>query len=104
MSKYHVTYPERYPFPQASFHNFMASTTTFPVVFPAEDKQILKEIIVVDDGSRPPLRKIMSEQLLRGGPGVPKMKIVRHEHTLGLISAKKSGVGIGKVGSCQVWR
>jgi glycosyltransferase involved in cell wall biosynthesis len=57
----------------------------------AEDKQILKEIIVVDDGSRPPLRKIMSEQLLSGGPGVPKMKIVRHEHTLGLISAKKSG-------------
>ena len=57
----------------------------------AQDKQILKEIIVVDDGSRPPLRKIMSEQLLSGGPGVPKMKIVRHEHTLGLISAKKSG-------------
>ena len=57
-----------------------------------KDKNVLKEIIVVDDGSRPPLRKIMSEQLLTGGPGVPKMKIVRHEHTLGLISAKKSGL------------
>ena len=56
-----------------------------------QDKNVLKEIIVVDDGSKPPLRKIMSEQLLTGGPGVPKMKIVRHEHTLGLISAKKSG-------------
>ena len=27
------------------------------------DKRILKEIIVVDDGSRPPLRKVMSASL-----------------------------------------
>ncbi|CAJ1353419.1 unnamed protein product [Effrenium voratum] len=55
------------------------------------DKTILKEIIVVDDGSRPPLKTQMSAQLLEGGVGVPKMRIVRHEQTLGLISAKKSG-------------
>ena len=70
---------------------------------------MLKEIIVVDDGSKPPLRKIMSSQLLTGGPGVPKMKIVRHEHTLGLISAKKSGwdgwmiVAGFPVRSCVLW-
>lgn len=71
-----------------------------------KDKNVLKEIIVVDDGSRPPLRKIMSEQLLTGGPGVPKMKIVRHEHTLGLISAKKSGLKKGSIyGRClPIWK
>ena len=58
-----------------------------------KDKNVLKEIIVVDDGSRPPLRKIMSEQLLTGGPGVPKMKdCATRTFTLGLISAKKSGL------------
>ncbi|CAE8587049.1 unnamed protein product, partial [Polarella glacialis] len=55
------------------------------------DHHRLKEIIVVDDGSNPPLRAIMSEKLLAGGPGVPPMKIVRHEKTMGLITAKKSG-------------
>ncbi|CAL1169086.1 unnamed protein product, partial [Cladocopium goreaui] len=73
-----------------AFEGEFAEKTVW-AVWENTDKQILKEIIVVDDGSRPPLRKIMSEQLLSGGPGVPKMKIVRHEHTLGLISAKKSG-------------
>ncbi|CAK8992365.1 unnamed protein product [Durusdinium trenchii] len=73
-----------------AFEGEFAEKTVW-AVWENTDKNILKEIIVVDDGSRPPLRKIMSEQLLSQGPGVPKMKIVRHERTLGLISAKKSG-------------
>eukprot|EP00434_Breviolum_minutum_P001616 symbB.v1.2.001426.t1/scaffold34.1/size402451/7 len=83
MSSFSVVLP-------CAFEGEFAEKTVW-AVWENTDKNVLKEIIVVDDGSRPPLRKIMSEQLLTGGPGVPKMKIVRHEHTLGLISAKKSG-------------
>lgn len=73
-----------------AFEGEFAEKTVW-AVWENTDQNVLKEIIVVDDGSRPPLRKVMSAKLLTGGPGVPKMKIVRHEHTLGLISAKKSG-------------
>jgi len=73
-----------------AFEGEFAEKTVW-AVWENTDKRILKEIIVVDDGSRPPLRKIMSAKLLAGGPGVPTMRIVRHEKTLGLISAKKSG-------------
>lgn len=84
---------EGYPWSNSLTHSIKDAPLAFPCSCDQEntDKNILKEIIVVDDGSRPPLRKIMSEQLLSQGPGVPKMKIVRHERTLGLISAKKSG-------------
>ena len=73
-----------------AFEGEFAEKTVW-AVWENTDKSVLKEIIVVDDGSKPPLRKVMSERLLTGGPGIPKMKIVRHERTLGLISAKKSG-------------
>lgn len=62
----------------------------------------LKEILVVDDGSVPPLRTIISERLLKGGPGVAPMRIIRHERTKGLIGAKKSG-GDAAVGDIIVF-
>jgi len=51
----------------------------------------IHEIIVVDDGSDPPLRQQFPESLLAGGAGVAPAKIIRHDKTLGLIAAKKTG-------------
>eukprot|EP00933_Yihiella_yeosuensis_P071975 TRINITY_DN80236_c0_g1_i1.p1 TRINITY_DN80236_c0_g1~~TRINITY_DN80236_c0_g1_i1.p1 ORF type:complete len:930 (-),score=146.27 TRINITY_DN80236_c0_g1_i1:238-3027(-) len=73
-----------------AFEGEFAEKTVW-AIYENTDKKALKEIIVVDDGTRPPLKHEMSEKLLAGGPGVPPMRIVRHERTLGLISAKKSG-------------
>mmetsp|Transcript_5663 Transcript_5663/g.13302 ORF Transcript_5663/g.13302 Transcript_5663/m.13302 type:complete len:912 (-) Transcript_5663:273-3008(-) len=47
----------------------------------------LKEVIVVDDGSTPPLKQEFPKDLLQNA----KVRFVRHETTEGLISAKKSG-------------
>mmetsp|Transcript_166364 Transcript_166364/g.534379 ORF Transcript_166364/g.534379 Transcript_166364/m.534379 type:complete len:928 (+) Transcript_166364:123-2906(+) len=48
----------------------------------------LMEIIVVDDGSQPPLE--LPGSMLRGSSGAP-VRLLRHEKTLGLIAAKKAG-------------
>mmetsp|Transcript_73427 Transcript_73427/g.160825 ORF Transcript_73427/g.160825 Transcript_73427/m.160825 type:complete len:983 (+) Transcript_73427:116-3064(+) len=62
----------------------------------------IKEILVVDDGSSPPLKTFMSPRLLAGGPDVAPMRIIRHEKTKGLIGAKKSG-GDAAVGDVIVF-
>lgn len=49
----------------------------------------LREIIVVDDGSRPPLSTIWPKKYANSVN--PVIRILRHERTEGLISAKKSG-------------
>jgi len=51
----------------------------------------LKEIIVVDDGSRPPLKDQFPSRLLRGSNDHPPVRIIRNEQTIGLIGAKKIG-------------
>jgi len=51
----------------------------------------IHEIIVVDDGSKPPLATVFPERLLHGGPGGPPVRMLRHEKTRGLIGAKKTG-------------
>lgn len=51
----------------------------------------LHEIIVVDDGSRPPLRDQFPRELLNNATGAPIVRIIRHEETRGLIGAKKTG-------------
>jgi glycosyltransferase involved in cell wall biosynthesis len=61
---------------------------TVQSVFKETPPHILHEIVVVDDGSNPPL----SETHLK--PGVQqqyKVKIKRHDETVGLIGAKKTG-------------
>jgi glycosyltransferase involved in cell wall biosynthesis len=47
----------------------------------------LKEVIVVDDGSNPPLAKALPRRLLDN----PRVRLLRHNKTLGLIAAKKTG-------------
>lgn len=56
----------------------------------------VKEILVVDDGSQPPLVGEFPSRLLSGEPGVAPVKIVRHERTMGLIAAKKAGGDVAK--------
>lgn len=51
------------------------------------DHTVLKEIIVVDDGSKPPLHKEFPKYLTEHTP----LRILRHETTKGLISAKVTG-------------
>eukprot|EP00927_Polykrikos_kofoidii_P086096 TRINITY_DN9546_c1_g3_i2.p1 TRINITY_DN9546_c1_g3~~TRINITY_DN9546_c1_g3_i2.p1 ORF type:complete len:864 (-),score=120.04 TRINITY_DN9546_c1_g3_i2:153-2744(-) len=51
----------------------------------------IKEIIVVDDGSTPPLRGEFPDDYFSGRPNMPPIVLVRNEQTRGLISAKKSG-------------
>mmetsp|Transcript_60351 Transcript_60351/g.155528 ORF Transcript_60351/g.155528 Transcript_60351/m.155528 type:complete len:790 (-) Transcript_60351:21-2390(-) len=61
---------------------------TVKAVFDNTPADVLKEIIVVDDGSNPPL----AETHL--GPDVQKkynLRVLRHEQTVGLIGAKKTG-------------
>lgn len=50
----------------------------------------LQEIIVVDDGSQPPLSLEFPQTLLRGSAEAP-VRMLRHEKTRGLIAAKKTG-------------
>ena len=51
----------------------------------------IKEIVVVVDGSTPPLETQMPKELLSNTPGAAPMRLLRHEKTLGLIAAKRSG-------------
>lgn len=51
----------------------------------------LLEIIIVDDGSTPPLSSEFPSRLLSHGGAGPSVRIIRHEQTKGLIGAKKSG-------------
>jgi len=51
----------------------------------------IKEMIIVDDGSNPPLRTVLSSKLLAGGPDMPPLKIIRHEEGRGLIVSRKVG-------------
>jgi len=51
----------------------------------------LWEILVIDDGSKPALSTTFPTRLLAGSPGAPPCRIIRHERTLGLIAAKKTG-------------
>lgn len=65
----------------------------------------LKEIIVVDDGSKPPLQPLFDAKSgsLRGANGdQAPMRLIRHETTKGLIGAKKSG-GDAAVGDVVVF-
>ena len=69
--------------PCAMEHRFMRPTARS--VFAATPPDILHEIIVVDDGSTPPLAPTFPDAASY------KVRIVRHEATLGLIGAKKTG-------------
>mmetsp|Transcript_163683 Transcript_163683/g.524921 ORF Transcript_163683/g.524921 Transcript_163683/m.524921 type:complete len:754 (-) Transcript_163683:112-2373(-) len=58
-------------------------------------EDVLAEIIVVDDGSNPPLAQLFAEDKRRLDQREKcKLKIVRHEMTIGLMAAKLTG---GKV-------
>lgn len=57
-------------------------------VFDSTPSQILHEIVVVDDGSEPPLGDTLLNEKVRKQY---RVKIVRHPTTVGLIGAKKSG-------------
>jgi glycosyltransferase involved in cell wall biosynthesis len=54
------------------------------------DDDILHEIIVVDDGSTPPLSTQFPAEIVERA----KVKFVRHEHHTGLINAKAAGANI----------
>lgn len=54
------------------------------------EPQALKEIIVVDDGSDPPIETVFDESFFGPGRASP-LRILRHNRTLGLIAAKKTG-------------
>lgn len=47
----------------------------------------LKEVLVVDDGSTPPLSSALPARL----KGDPRVRLLRHNKTLGLIASKKTG-------------
>lgn len=51
----------------------------------------LREILVIDDGSHPPLSTVFPQTLLEGGSENVPARIIRHEKTKGLIAAKKTG-------------
>lgn len=51
---------------------------------------VLKEVIVVDDGSTPPLQEKFPKDIVESA----KVKFVRHEHHTGLINAKAAGAEI----------
>eukprot|EP00927_Polykrikos_kofoidii_P036265 TRINITY_DN30617_c0_g1_i1.p1 TRINITY_DN30617_c0_g1~~TRINITY_DN30617_c0_g1_i1.p1 ORF type:complete len:613 (-),score=123.14 TRINITY_DN30617_c0_g1_i1:221-2059(-) len=61
---------------------------TVHAVFDATPNEILQEIIVVDDGSQPPLSESHLPEDVRERY---RVKIIRHETTVGLIGAKKDG-------------
>eukprot|EP00927_Polykrikos_kofoidii_P072064 TRINITY_DN68220_c0_g1_i1.p1 TRINITY_DN68220_c0_g1~~TRINITY_DN68220_c0_g1_i1.p1 ORF type:complete len:949 (+),score=144.22 TRINITY_DN68220_c0_g1_i1:268-3114(+) len=64
---------------------------TVEAIWGRSNQSRIREIVVVDDGSTPPLRTEFPEHLLSGRPGVAPVVMVRHEKTLGLINAKKTG-------------
>lgn len=61
---------------------------TVRAVFDTTPTDILKEIIVVDDGSEPALSETFLGEQIRQQYGV---RIIRHANTIGLIGAKKDG-------------
>ncbi|CAK0844634.1 unnamed protein product, partial [Prorocentrum cordatum] len=50
------------------------------------EPEVLQEIIVVDDGSSPRLTEVLAEV-----PEHCRLRVLRHEHTLGLMIAKQTG-------------
>lgn len=73
-----------------AFEGEFAEKTVW-AVWNNSDPARIKEILVIDDGSQPPLVDLFSTKVLEGGPGIPPARIIRHERTEGLISAKKTG-------------
>jgi len=61
---------------------------TVKAVHVSTPREVLREIIVVDDGSEPPLAKKHLTKKFRKKYGV---QLVRHEDTVGISGAKKSG-------------
>ena len=93
--------------PATSLSEFAENVQTMSVILPCANegvyaiktarsigertpKDVLKEIIVVDDGSTPPLEQVFHEQ---GQDVLDKypVKFIRHETFTGLINAKKQG-------------
>lgn len=61
---------------------------TVKSIFETTPSDVLKEIVVVDDGSQPPLSDTHLQPDVRARY---RVKVMRHEHTVGLIGAKKTG-------------
>eukprot|EP00927_Polykrikos_kofoidii_P059322 TRINITY_DN54501_c0_g1_i1.p1 TRINITY_DN54501_c0_g1~~TRINITY_DN54501_c0_g1_i1.p1 ORF type:complete len:747 (+),score=107.55 TRINITY_DN54501_c0_g1_i1:50-2290(+) len=61
---------------------------TVKSVFDNTPSNVLKEIVVVDDGSEPPLSKTHMDSMFQKKY---KVRLERHETTVGLIGAKKTG-------------
>jgi len=64
---------------------------TIQGIWNASNPSLLKEILVVDDGSQPPLVHTLRAAGLVDAPGAPPVKVLRHERTIGLIGAKNTG-------------
>lgn len=62
-------------------HKYMART--LQSIYKETPAEILQEIIVVDDGSSPPLSSVLQD--------FPKVRILRHEKRRGLIKSKTEG-------------
>eukprot|EP00928_Gymnodinium_smaydae_P014913 TRINITY_DN15474_c0_g1_i1.p1 TRINITY_DN15474_c0_g1~~TRINITY_DN15474_c0_g1_i1.p1 ORF type:complete len:669 (-),score=116.17 TRINITY_DN15474_c0_g1_i1:65-2071(-) len=61
---------------------------TVEAVFNSTPRDVLREIVVVDDGSQPPLAQSHLHESFRRQYNV---RVLRHEQTVGLIGAKKTG-------------
>ena len=59
---------------------------TVKSVVEATPADVLKEVVVVDDGSAPPLKPTFPE-----GEGDYKVKWLRHDKPMGLINSKRTG-------------
>lgn len=75
------------------------SLKTVQTVYETTPSNVLKEIIVVDDGSSPPLSTNHLGEEARRAYGV---RVIRHDKTVGLIGAKKDG-GDAAVGDVVVF-
>mmetsp|Transcript_19080 Transcript_19080/g.34554 ORF Transcript_19080/g.34554 Transcript_19080/m.34554 type:complete len:812 (-) Transcript_19080:151-2586(-) len=64
---------------------------TIESIWNASNQNLLKEILVVDDGSQPPLVHTLRAAGLVDAPDAPPVKVLRHEKTIGLIGAKNTG-------------
>mmetsp|Transcript_44445 Transcript_44445/g.105308 ORF Transcript_44445/g.105308 Transcript_44445/m.105308 type:complete len:813 (-) Transcript_44445:138-2576(-) len=60
-------------------------------IWNTSNPNLLREILVVDDGSQPPLEYTLRDGGLIGEPWSPPVKVLRHEKTIGLIGAKNTG-------------
>lgn len=72
---------------------------TVRAVFTSTPEQILHEIIVVDDGTSPPLAKTVLPTSVQTQY---RVKLIRHETTVGLIGAKQDG-GMAATGDIIVF-